>query len=127
MNAVASSVQEAGIPLEITMWNMEKTGISKISFNELAVNDAGCSGWKQCNYEPIKLDTGLFKPRMMLGWYCREMVCFCAIMYLALLHPPVLQGSEQVSERLAGLVHLMVSTPSCLLMYFLHHKILSFL
>lgn len=60
MNAVASSVQEAGIPLEITVWNMEKTEISKVSFNELAVNDAGSSGWKQCEYEPIKPDTDLF-------------------------------------------------------------------
>lgn len=38
MNAVASGVHEAGFPLEITVWNMEKTEISKKNFNELASN-----------------------------------------------------------------------------------------
>lgn len=43
MNAVASSVHEAGFPLEITVCSMEKTGIS----NELASSASDSSRWKQ--------------------------------------------------------------------------------
>lgn len=60
MNAFVPSVQDARFfPLEIPVWNMEKTGISKISFNELSVNGAGSSGWKRCEYELIKPDADL--------------------------------------------------------------------
>lgn len=53
---------------------------------------------------------------MMWGWWCcKEMVGFCANMYLALSHPLALQGSEQVTVRLGDLVHVGISVPSCLL------------
>lgn len=75
MRAIASSVQEAGIPLEITVWNMEKTGISKVSFKELSVSDAGYSGWKQCEYEPLTClragDDALVVPRRNGLLLCR--------------------------------------------------------
>lgn len=46
-------------------------------------------------YELIKLDIVLFGSlRWCVGG---EMVCFFAIRYLALSHPPALQASEQVS------------------------------
>lgn len=69
------------------MWNTEKTGILKISFNELAINDVGCSGWKRCVYELIKPDL-LKRSRWCSGgteekWFA--FVPLCIWPYLILL------------------------------------------
>lgn len=58
------------------------------------------------------------------------MVGFCAIVYivyLALPHPPALQGSEQVTVELGDLVHVRISVPTCLLMCFVPQNSYCFL